>query len=98
MVESAAKDINRKNKLPQILPPAIFANTVGRVTKIKLGPESGVIPYVKQAGKIISPEETATNVSRQAIFTLSPKSERFLSIKLPNIAIAPIPKLSVKKA
>ena len=54
--------------------------------------------YRKQAGKIMSPDENATKVSRQAILMLSPKSERFLSIKLPKIAIEPIPKPRVKKA
>ena len=39
MVEKAAKDINRKNSVPQILPPAIWLNTLGRVMKIKDGPD-----------------------------------------------------------
>ncbi|CDB62494.1 unknown [Clostridium clostridioforme CAG:132] len=38
MVEKAAKDINRKNSVPQILPPAIWLNTLGRVMKIRDGP------------------------------------------------------------
>ena len=39
MVEKAAKDINRKNSVPQILPPAIWLNTLGRVIKIRDGPD-----------------------------------------------------------
>ena len=38
MVENAAKDINRKNRVPHILPPAIWLNTLGRVIKIRDGP------------------------------------------------------------
>ena len=37
-VEKAAKAINRKNNAPQILPPAIELNTLGRVMNIRLGP------------------------------------------------------------
>ena len=47
---------------------------------------------------MIRPEVIATKVSSVAIVTLSPRSARFLSIKLPKIAIEPIPKLSVKNA
>lgn len=39
MVEKAAKDINRKNSVPQILPPAIWLNTLGRVINIRDGPD-----------------------------------------------------------
>lgn len=39
MVEKAAKDINRKNSVPQILPPAIWLNTLGKVMKIRDGPD-----------------------------------------------------------
>ena len=38
MVENAAKDMNRKNMVPHILPPAMWLNTFGRVMKIKDGP------------------------------------------------------------
>ena len=38
MVEKAAKDMNRKNSVPQILPPAIWLNTLGKVMKIRDGP------------------------------------------------------------
>lgn len=41
IVEKHAKVINRKNRVPQILPPAIFTNTFGSVTKIRAGPWSG---------------------------------------------------------
>ena len=38
MGENAAKDLNRKNRVPHILPPAIWLNTLGRVIKIRDGP------------------------------------------------------------
>ena len=37
-VDNAAKDINRKNRLPQILPPLMCAKMLGNVMKIRLGP------------------------------------------------------------
>ena len=40
-VDMAAKDMNRKNSPPQILPPAMWLNTLGRVMKISDGPASG---------------------------------------------------------
>ena len=41
IVENAAKDINRKNRLPQRRPPLMALNTLGRVMKIRFGPLSG---------------------------------------------------------
>lgn len=38
-VDRAAKDINRKNRLPHTLPMGILAKILGRVIKIRLGPE-----------------------------------------------------------
>ena len=40
-VEMAAKDMNRKNRVPQILPPAICLKMLGKVMKIREGPASG---------------------------------------------------------
>ena len=37
-VESAAKAMNRKNRLPHRRPIAIFAKMLGRVMKMRLGP------------------------------------------------------------
>ena len=37
-VDRAAKDMNRKNMLPQNRPRGRLLNTLGRVIKIKLGP------------------------------------------------------------
>ena len=71
-VESAAQDINRKNRLPQIRPPIMEMNTFGNVMKIRLGPLSGFTPNAKHAGKMIRPAVIATNVSRIATFTDSP--------------------------
>lgn len=38
IVENAANDMNRKNRAPQILPPAISRNTFGSVTNTSPGP------------------------------------------------------------
>ena len=37
-VEKLANVINKKNNVPQILPPAIFTNTFGNASKISAGP------------------------------------------------------------
>ena len=73
-VEKLAADINKKNSMPQIRPPAMLANTFGSVIKISCGPASGCTPKEKHAGKIISPAERATSVSRPQIRTASPAS------------------------
>ena len=72
IVVSAAKDMNRKNRPPQILPPAIPANMLGSVTNIRFGPESGCIPKEKHAGITIRPAVRATNVSSEVTLTASP--------------------------
>ena len=43
-VEKEAKVINRKNSAPHTRPPAMLVNTLGRVIKIRLGPESTSTP------------------------------------------------------
>ena len=73
-VEKLAADMNKKNSIPHIRPPAMLANTFGRVMKISCGPASGCTPKEKQAGKIMSPAESATSVSRPQIRTASPAS------------------------
>ena len=74
MVEKAANDIKMKNRLPQSLPSGMGLKIFGSVIKIRLGPEVWSTLKVKHAGKIISPEAIATNVSRIAMFTDSPSS------------------------
>ena len=68
---------------------------------------SSVISFVLDYGlnvvlqlflRAVSPEVIATNVSRHAILTLSPISALSLPMKLPKIAIEPIPRLRVKNA
>ena len=54
--------------------------TLGNVLKISEGPLSTSTPYAKHAGKIIRPDENATNVSNNAIFTDSPSNERSFPI------------------
>ena len=44
IVDNAAKDINKKNRDPQIRPPAIWLNTFGSVIKIRDGPAPGSMP------------------------------------------------------
>ncbi len=77
-VESAAKDKNKKNSIPQMRPPAIWLNIWGSVIKIREGPEPGSIPKEKQAGMIIMPAINATNVSSMPMLMASPLKERSL--------------------
>ena len=79
-VDTAAKIINKKNKAPQILPPAMELNTFGSVIKIRLGPSPGSTPYAKHDGKMIRPAIKATKVSRSVTRTASPVRLRDLSI------------------
>ena len=72
IVENAAKNINKKNRLPQSLPSGIWLKIFGRVIKIRLGPEVWSTLNVKHAGKIINPESSATHVSRTVTHTASP--------------------------
>ena len=64
--------MNTKNSAPHSRPPAIPANTLGSVMKIRLGPLSGLTPNVKQAGKMISPALMATKVSSTQMRAASP--------------------------
>ena len=93
-----AKDINTKNSVPQTLPPFMFTNTLGRVTKIRDGPESGETLKEKQEGKIIRPDTTATNVSRSEILNDSERRVFSFDIYVPKISIEPIPRERVKNA
>ena len=74
-VVRAAKDMNTKNRAPHSCPMGISLNTLGRVMKIRLGPESGATSKAKQAGKMMSPAVSATQVSRVATRTASPARE-----------------------
>ncbi len=80
IVEKAANVMNTKNSVPHTRPPAIWLKIFGSVMKIRLGPISGLMSKAKQVGKMINPETNATKVSRIAIFTDSPSSDRLLSI------------------
>ncbi len=79
-VDSAANTINRKNSDPHQRPPAMWLNTVAIVSNSRLGPALTSTLNVKQAGKIISPATTATNVSSRMTLTDSPSSVRSLPI------------------
>ena len=79
MVESAAQNKNRKNKEPQIRPPAICVKIFGSVINTSPGPASGSTPNAKQEGMTINPAIMATQVSRSTMLTDSPARERFLS-------------------
>ena len=41
-VDMAAKSMNRKNRVPQIRPPLIALNTLGRVMNSRFGPAVGI--------------------------------------------------------
>jgi len=58
-----------KKNIPHKRLEAIWWKTLGRVMKSSDGPESGSIPYAKQAGIIINPAIKATNVSRSTMLT-----------------------------
>ena len=73
-VDNAANVIKRKNKVPQIRPPAISLNTFGSVINTSPGPSPGLIPNAKHAGKIISPAIIATDVSKSVTLIASPVS------------------------
>ena len=45
----------------------MFTKTLGKVIKIRLGPEFTSMPKEKQAGKIMIPDIMATKVSRAQI-------------------------------
>ena len=91
------KNMHRKNNVPQILPPLIALKIFGSVIKIRLGPCPGFTPNAKHAGKMIIPAISATQVSRIVTQIASPCQRPFLINIAPKIAIAPIPRLSVKK-
>ena len=50
-------------------PPNACWNTLGRVIKMRLGPESGCMPTEKAAGKMINPANIATKVSMTVSYT-----------------------------
>ena len=74
IVDKAAKLINTKNRVPKILPPAIWLKILGRVTNTSPGPSPGFTWKAKQAGKIIKPASRATRVSKTQIRMDSPVS------------------------
>ena len=63
----AANTTRKKNKIDRRYPPGILLNRVGRVSKIKPGPEFGANPKVNITEKTITPISTATAVSPKAI-------------------------------
>ena len=68
-VEKLANVMNRKNSVPHRRPPSIEMNTRGSVMKISAGPAPASTPKLKQAGKMIRPETSATNVSSATMRT-----------------------------
>ena len=71
-VDRAAKDMNTKNKAPHTRPMGISLKTLGRVMKMRLGPESAATSKAKQAGKIMRPAVKATKVSSTPTRRASP--------------------------
>ena len=90
--------MNKKNSVPHTRLPGICSNTLGSVMNTSLGPSPGSTPKAKQAGKMISPVSRATVVSSTPILTASPVRLRALPIYEPKIAMALMPRLSVKNA
>ena len=60
---NAAKVINKKNNVPKIAPAVILPKAIGKLTKIKPGPDAGSIPWLKIIGKIAKPAAKAITVS-----------------------------------
>ena len=84
IVENAAKNINKKNRLPQSLPSGIWLKIFGRVIKIRLGPEVWSTWNVKHAGKMISPGDSNKRIQNGNIYRFT-KQRAFLSdITSPN--------------
>ncbi len=79
-VESAAKDMNRKNNAPHNCPRNIWLKIFGNVTKMSFGPCDGSTPNAKHAGKIMKPAMMATSVSSASTCNASPASACFLSM------------------
>ena len=77
-MDRAAKNRKTKNSAPQSWPPGMALNTLGRVTKIRLGPWPGLTPKAKAEGKMIRPETKATQVSRTPTLMASPNRRRSL--------------------
>ena len=80
IVVRAAKLINIKKRVPQILPPAMELKIFGKVIKINPGPAPASTLKEAAAGKIISPDMIATAVSRNMMFMDSPVKLLFFSM------------------
>ena len=66
-VDRAAKDMNTKNREPQKRPKGILLKMFGRVTNTRPGPEPGLTPKAKQAGKMMRPAMSATTGSSRTM-------------------------------
>ena len=62
---SAAINRMKKNKVPQINPPPIWGNIVGKTTKIRPAPALGSAPMANTIVKIAVPASMAIAVSRR---------------------------------
>ena len=79
-VVRAAKLMKIKKSMPHSWPPGILLNTLGRVTNTRPGPEPASTSKAKQAGKMMRPAMSATNVSSSKMWMDSPVRERCLSM------------------
>ena len=66
---TAAKNTRIKNRQAKMPPPAMAANTFGRVPKMSPGPWPGSSPKANTAGKMAIPARTAMMVSSPATDT-----------------------------
>ena len=78
----AAKVISKKNNAPMIVPAPMLPKAIGKLTKIRPGPDAGSRPLLKIIGKMARPAANAITVSKittvRAVFskfTSRPKYE-----------------------
>lgn len=78
-VSEASASRKKNNALHTSLPES-RPNTDGSTSKTSLGPASASMPNENTAGKIITPDSTATSVSSKAVvvalFTIGVRSEK----------------------
>ena len=84
-VENDAKIMNTKNRVPITRPPGIVLKMLDSVVNRNVAPTleaSAVTPLLnaKQAGKMMRPDISATNVSRPVIVNASPSRLRSRSM------------------
>ncbi len=67
VVVMAARASSTKKRMAKNWPMGMLLNTLGSVSKTRLGPLAGLKPKVKTAGKMAMPAKRAMAVSEEAI-------------------------------